>query len=66
MLKIERVGNGFVLHYEDELKKVYQLDDENKLDAVVELLYEILIEIGFYGSKHDDNRIRIIIEKQGE
>ncbi len=38
--------------------------EDEELDYTVEMLYDILTYFGMYGSKHDQKRIRIVIEEQ--
>lgn len=62
ILQIEQVTNGFILYDDSGNKTLYEVDDPNELEGVVNMLYEILVQLGFYGSKHDEKRIRISIE----
>lgn len=63
-ISIQRVDNGFILSSE-EMSQVYS-DDDNELLAVQRLLFAIIEYFGYYGSKHDLERLRVVIEKQNE
>ncbi len=76
-IKIEMVNNGWILYYNDywlnekeehelkEYKKVFGYDDdeENKLDALRSLYFEINDIIGEPYSKHNERNIVIDIEE---
>ena len=72
-LIINKVENGYILSYEDELndetkivrKIVIQEDESDELKAHEEMLWQVIEYFGFYGSKHDKERIRVIREGQG-
>lgn len=66
-LTIEKVDNGFIV-CGDELHEVYsdKYDEDLELKTLQSMLYSILEHFGYYGSKHDHERLFIRIEKQNE
>lgn len=66
-ITIESVVNGWVLETE-EGKEVFQEDESKEKDLVAlqHLLYSVLEALGEYGSKHDQERLRIEIVSQRE
>ena len=68
-ITIEKVGSGYILEVpvpNDELGKkwVREEDGEDELKAIETVLWDVLTYFGHYGSKHDDERIRIVREKR--
>ena len=74
---IIRTMNGFIIrHYEEiepnRYRKVETVVEEkdsvegNDCEAIQHMLYEVLDYFGLSGSKHDKERVRIEIEKQGD
>ena len=68
-ITIEKVGSGYILEVpepNDELGKkwVREEDDQDELKAIETVLWDILNYFGHGGSKHDDERIRIVREKR--
>lgn len=69
-LKITRGDNGYRLNwvdYDEEGRKIQceeyvQDDEQDELRAIESLLWWIINHYGFYGSKHDPERIRIVRE----
>lgn len=64
-LTIERASNGFILSGE-EVHEVVQEKEDSELEALQTLLYSVLDWAGYYGSKHDAQRLFVRIEKQNE
>lgn len=70
--KISKVYNGYIVEYhggedlEPEPISVYQQrdDDLDGLEAVQDMLYEIMGHFGLSGSKHDPRRLVIEIRDQ--
>lgn len=62
MITIETTENGYILRT-PEHTQVFEETDTALGDkfAAVHLLYAILEEIGCYGTKHDDARVRIAL-----
>ena len=73
-LNITRTDNGYLLEFIDtnddgepiSKKHVIQDNEQNELKSHRELLWEVVEFFNFQGSKHDKERIRIVIEKQNE
>lgn len=70
-LEIEVCENGFILtnidtNYPEELTRYVFSYEDNELTCVVSLLHAIQDCLGYYGSKHDLERIFIRKEIQGE
>jgi len=71
-LTIETAHNGFKLHnldagLDDQVDEVYEFSEfgpNDELGAVARLLWAIQDHLGYFGSKHDAQRIRISIEDQ--
>lgn len=61
-LQIEHTINGYILQ-DSEGKKVFE-EDENELKALQYLLYSVCESLGYFGSKHDAERLFIEIRKQ--
>jgi hypothetical protein len=69
-LTIDTVFNGYVLTAPscdvDERTKVFEYREDSELDpdpqTVARLLYEIIETIGAYGSRHDKERVRVVVE----
>ena len=73
-MTIKSVSNGYVLEFNHGFEAVsdsphmavYEYDDikdHSELEAVQRLLYQVIQELGVYGSKHDVRRLRIVIEE---
>ena len=72
-LKIIRAENGFILESQGEIdqgletnRTVIEEQDEDELRMYQELLHEVLEYFGYYGSKHDGERLMIQRVKQDE
>ncbi len=73
-LKITRVDNGYLLESfgnapegEDFIvKSVIEEDDQDELACHEKLLWEVMEYFGFRGSKHDEERLKVIREKREE
>jgi len=67
IVKVEKVNNGFVIS-NDEGTTVIEEDESKERDckSIKRMLYEVLEKIGEYGSKHDLERVRIIVVDQNE
>ena len=71
-LNITRTDNGYLLEstdYDTEgnaiiRKHVIQDCEQNELKSHRELLWEVMEFFNFMGSKHDNERLRIVIENQ--
>ncbi len=72
-LEIDRAHNGYVVSYETESEdnsgpfiatEVIQDDEKDELRSHEELLWFITEFFGFIGSKHDDERLRVVREKR--
>ena len=63
-LKIIRNDNGYILHTSDNRTLVVQEDKIDDLKAHEELLWEVMEYFNFGGSKHDEERIRVVREKR--
>ena len=61
MITIERVANGFIMHYDDDETKETYIYPETYLGAR-ELLIDIRDAIGMAGSRYDDKRIYVTVE----
>ena len=69
-LNITRTNNGYLIEstdYDSEgnaitRKHVIQDCEQNELKSHRELLWEVMEFFNFQGSKHDNERIRIIVE----
>ena len=67
-LNITKAENGYVLRWSDEDEygaevihtEVVEDDERDQLKSGVELLYRIMEYFGFLGSKHDEERIRVV------
>ena len=69
MITIEHAFNGFIVtdtDAEGNQKQVFQETVDGDIKHVELMLWHILESVGYYGSKHDAERIRISIEKKGE
>jgi hypothetical protein len=71
-LTIDRVENGYRMVYEDEdtIEALVFEEPENcekspDPQTVSRLLYEVIEHLGAYGSDHDAERVRVIVEKKG-
>ncbi|MFA6971422.1 MAG: hypothetical protein WC208_08485 [Gallionella sp.] len=66
-IEIESVDNGYIVKTEGQ-KIVIELDDNKEKDckATRSLLYTVLDMLGEAGSKHDAERVRIIIVNSEE
>jgi hypothetical protein len=67
ILTIEKVQNGFVLTgkgAENNGPFVIREDEMDELKVFEELTWQIWEYFGYYGSKHDPERLRITREKQ--
>ena len=67
ILKIERVLDGYIFTDSDDFGdevNVIEEDDNDELAGIEKLLWRIVDALGFYGSKHDAERIRIIRQKR--
>ncbi len=64
-LTIEKVDNGFIISG-DARREVYSngYDDSEDLIAIQSMLYSVLEYFGYFGSKHDTERLKVVIEKQ--
>jgi len=70
-LEITKVENGYLLEYPDEdsegnyirKRMVLEEDEKDELKSNENLLWQVMEHFGFYGSKHDKERIRITREK---
>lgn len=70
-LYITRTDNGYLIESIDtdnegnpvSKKHVIQDCEQNELKSHRELLWEVMEFFNFMGSKHDEERIRIVIEK---
>jgi len=69
IVKIERVDNGFIVD-SGEYSFVIQEKDEHQgkmgknLECLRELCYMVLEEFGYFGSKHDPERLVVEIRDQ--
>ncbi len=65
MITIKQARNGFILS-DDELGEDYIPESvfPNTIEGAQDLLYTILEDIGYSGSKHDKQRLRIEIIDQ--
>ena len=65
-IEIEKVANGYILtDLSGEVKKTVieePEDDAWDVKAGQQLLYAIMGHFNLYGSKHDEFRLRVIIE----
>ena len=62
---IEVVNNGYVVHSSDGAEVVEERDTEHvDCKAVQHLLYLVLDALGKGGSKHDVERVRVIVVDQ--
>lgn len=62
-IEIEKANNGAILKTDDKddfSTDIYKFDDDN-LDGLVEMLYEICDFVGQMGDRHDKLRIRISV-----
>lgn len=72
IIKIESVKNGLIIStsYSDGTGdvEVFRTDNcsEDDVEERVAALWHLIDELGWYGSKHDEKRIRVIIETNGE
>jgi len=71
IIKIEDVQNGWILSYEGtwadtdeprEIKEVFSYNDDNKLEALRDLLLRVNEEIGVVYSKHNERNLIIEIK----
>ncbi len=62
-LIIEQVSNGWITRHE-EGAEVHCIDVDKELEGMQSLLYSVLEFCGYYGSKHDERRLFIRIERQ--
>jgi hypothetical protein len=68
IIEIETVENGYIIKSE-EFTEVVELpetkeDSYEYCEAIQTLLYKITDYIGCHGSKHDEHRVIISVEKQ--
>ncbi len=71
-LTIETADNGYVLtYYDSEIKETRHIaveDLEKGVDCISgarltqKLLYEVMEYFGIFGSKHDEEQIRVVLE----
>lgn len=71
-ITIESVDNGFLVETHETVQDtdhkstlVYQIDEYNnfgEIDALQSALYEIINLLGLSGSRHDEKRIRVVLE----
>jgi hypothetical protein len=65
-IEIEKVANGYILtDLSGEIEKTVieePEDDAYDVKAAQKLLYAIMNHFDLYGSKHDEFRVRVIIE----
>lgn len=71
LLQIERASNGYILLGGDpesgiQVVSVIQDDEQDDLLSGENLLWEIMEYFNFQGSKHDEQRLKIIREKQSD
>ena len=63
-ITIEKVENGFIVFNQDiinsDVKHVFE-DNDTDLKHVQLMLYQVLEDFNILGSKHDKERIRIMI-----
>ena len=67
IVRVEKVNNGYIVS-NDEGSTVIEEDESKERDckSVKRMLYEVLEKVGEYGSKHDLERVRIIVVDQNE
>jgi len=78
-LKITRITNAYVLSWDEEFDEVspdhplYETksmaiedSERDELNAHERLLWEVMEFFGFGGSKHDEERLKIIREKRDD
>jgi len=73
-ITIKSANNGFILTYpnpndEGEITEVIECPSDYRSDPAAlqklqGLLYVITDALGYYGSKHDEYRLRVIVERQ--
>jgi hypothetical protein len=59
-LTIERVSNGYIIHDEIE-DETFVVAEENAVSAAWQMLVHVNDLIGHTGSRHDGERIRVIV-----
>jgi len=62
-VKIDKANNGFIMENDNGECCVYEFIDDLGLHAMQALLSDILDYFGMSGTKHDSERLRIIIDK---
>lgn len=71
-IRITKADNGFVLDYDEEIEEgVYRRthiavedpEDGNECVTTQKLLWEIMEYFGLCGDKHQNERVKVIIEK---
>lgn len=66
MISIDLAENGYIVTNHDAEPRtiVVVQEQENHLECLRSLLHEILEVVGYYGSKHDPERLFVEIRKQ--
>ena len=67
-LIIKKVSNGYILEGTDadgnQCITVIEENEKDKLQAYENLVWSVLENFGYYGSKHDKERLTMVREKQ--
>ena len=58
------MGEEGVKYLENNIVFGYEKEGLEKCQALQRLLYEVMDQLGEYGSKHDAYRVRVIVEDQ--
>lgn len=65
VVRIESVDNGYVVSSDDTKVVIEQAQNSDKdCQAIRTMLYEVLEQLGETGSKHDVERVRVIVVNQ--
>ena len=64
-LTLGRVRNGYILTSEEGVE-VFEETPDTELKALQALLYSVCEALGYFGSKHDSERLFVEIRKQND
>ena len=67
IITVESTENGYILRSDDRSYVVQErevVEGNFDLQAMRELLYMIMEEFGYFGSKHDPERLVVVIRDQ--
>lgn len=65
-LEIEQVDNGFIVRSLSEDTVITVFEDRDNLEHYRDMCYHVLECLGYIGSKHDKERLKVEIIKQND